>query len=234
MAKEKKIKAKGATKGSRLWGLLLFLFLILIDQLTKVVADVFFVDVLEDSGARLLIIPDVIEICIAYNRGIAFSMFANAEAMVKMGIVIGTAALMVVLAILYCTADKRRTLIRVALIFIIAGGLGNFIDRMYYQVWDPATASGLRDGVRDMVMLDFSTLLQQWFGWETEFLNFGVCNVADFFIVAGGIMLVLGFLFFDRDALKPVGKYKALAKEYDEKQAEKKAAKKAKKAAKKA
>ncbi len=234
MAKQK-LSTKGATKGSRLWGLFLLLILLLLDQITKAVADVYFVDVLGNQSGRIEIVPGVIELCIAYNRGIAFSMFENADKIVKLCIVIGTALMMLVLGVLYCKLDNRRTLLRLALIFIIAGGVGNFIDRMYYQVWDPATATGVRDGVRDMVYLNFSALLNQWFGWNINFLNFGVCNVADFFIVGGGVMLLLAILFFDARCVVACGKkYKALKREFDEKDAAADEVKKAKKAAKKA
>ena len=92
-------------------------------------------------------------------------------------------------------------IIRIALIFIIAGGIGNFIDRMYYQVWDPATDAVIRDGVRDMV--DISSI------------GFGVCNFADFFITGGAVALVLACLFFDTYAYSPKGKYVALQREAD-------------------
>ena len=68
-----------------------------------------------------------------------------------------------------------------------------------------------------MVMLDFSVLLENWFSIPpTNFLDFGVCNFADFFIVGGAIALIVSMLFFDTDAFFPVGKYKALAQEAEE------------------
>ena len=86
--------------------------------------------------------------------------------------------------------------------FIVAGGVGNLIDRVHYKVWTDTLY-----GVRDMV--------------DLSRFGFAVCNFADFFISAGAVMLVLSLLFFDRDAIFPVGKYKALAKESEEKQKEK-------------
>ena len=55
--------------------------------------------------------------------------------------------------------------------------------------------------------------------------DFTVCNFADFFIVGGAIFLILSLLFLDRDAMFPVGKYKALAKEQEALDQEKKAQK---------
>ncbi len=195
------------------WLSIIFLGLILIDQLIKIWADHYFIDVLQDPYGEIVIIPNVIEICIAYNRGIAFGSFSASSMGWKIVIVVGTALLMAALAVLFFKMDSRRALFRLALVFIIAGGVGNLIDRVIYRVWDPATATGVRDGVRDMVRL-------------TLIFDFGVCNFADFFIVAGAIMLLLALLFFDGEALFPMTKkYKALAKEYKEKEEAKKIAK---------
>ena len=43
--------------------------------------------------------------------------------------------------------------------------------------------------------------------------GFAVCNFADFFICGGAAAMVLSLVFFDKDAMFPVGKYKALAEE---------------------
>jgi signal peptidase II len=153
-----------------------------------------------------------------YNRGIAFSMFADAGKWGKLAIVLSTAVIMLVVAVVYCKLDKRRTLLRIALVLIVAGGVGNLIDRIYYQVWDVTTATGFRDGVRDMVRVDF------------KIMDFGVCNFADFFISGGAVLFVLAVLFFDKDALLPIGKkYKALAKEAQEEETKKQAEKAKKK-----
>lgn len=226
MAKKQKQKY---LKGSRLWGLFLFALLLFIDQLTKAVADVYFVDV-ADAPSKLELLPGIIELQIAWNRGVAFSLLQDSDKLVKMAIVFGTALIMVVLTCIYLCLDKRRSFLRVAIVLIVAGGVGNFIDRFCYQVWNPETATGFRDGVRDMVYLDFSGLLKQWFGWETNFMNFGVCNFADFFIVIGAVMLIFALLFFDRDALIPVGKYRVLANEQIAKEETKKMEKRAEKA----
>lgn len=195
---------KSGLKGSRLWGVLLFLGLLFIDQITKIVADVYFVEI-AGANETIKIIPGMLELCISYNRGIAFGSLASSSEAIKIAIVIGTAVVMLALSFVYWKIDKRRTLLRIALVLIVAGGIGNFIDRVYYQVWDPSTAGLVRDGVRDMVYLNI-------------LIDFGVCNFADFFISIGAVMLLLSLLFFDMDALFPLGKkYRALAKESEEK-----------------
>ena len=202
--KELELKKNGgrySLKGSNVWGVLLFLILLFVDMLTKCLADAYFSQ--PDAPKEIVLIPNCLVLCQHYNPGIAFSGFSNADAWVKIAIIVGTAVLMTVFAVYYFFTDNRRGWLRVALVLIVAGGVGNLIDRIYYRVWDPTALFG----VRDMVWLKIL-----WF-------NFGVCNFADFFIVAGAIVLVLALFFFDSSAIYPLTKkYKQLAKEAEEKE----------------
>ena len=183
-------------KGSRWWGVLIFLILVFIDQLTKLFAQVYF----EAEGApkRVPIIKGWIELTLTHNRGISYGMGANAPKVAKIAVVVATAVMMVALAILYFKLDKRRAWLRTALVFVVGGGVGNLIDRVYYRVWVTGGAGGVRD------MVDLSRF------------GFAVCNFADFFISAGAVMLVLAMLFLDTAALFPATeKYKEMAKESD-------------------
>lgn len=213
MEKEKKIENvenKYTLKGSCLWGILLFAILLLVDMVTKIVADAYFS---ADGNEPIVLIPGYLVLMISYNRGIAFSIGDDAPMAAKIGLVVATAVFFVAFTIVYFKMDKRRTWMRIALVFIIAGGVGNLIDRVYYQVWDPTTSGG----VRDMVYL------------KILMFDFGVCNFADFFIVGGAIALMLSIMFFDPNAMFPLTKkYKVLAKEYEEKEEQKRAAKKQK------
>lgn len=221
--KTKKDVGRGALKGHWLWGLLVLSILLLIDLITKVGAQVYF-EVM--GNADIVLIPDVLEFTYRENPGMAFSMGADAPMPAKLAVVILTGVVMAAVAVFYLRMDKRRSFLRWCLVFIIAGGIGNLIDRVLFKVW---LENG--GGVRDMVMIDFGPLLHEWFGLEVAWLDFGVCNFADFFIVGGAVALVLAILFFDSGAILPVGKYKALSKEMEEAEKAKKAAKKAQKAA---
>ncbi len=223
---EKSIKERilAVVKSSWFWGVALFALLILIDQLTKIWADWYFVEKMAGgnpylvSSQKIEIIPGWLNLCITYNRGISYGMGNNSPMGLKILVIALTAVLMGAFAWFFFKTDKRRTLLRIALVFVVAGGVGNLIDRVYYQVWDPATNDIIRDGVRDMV--------------DLSRFGFAVCNFADFFISAGAVMLVLSLLFFDSDAMFPLTeKYKALAKEMEEKEESKKAEKAAKDAA---
>lgn len=211
-------------KGHWLWGALVLCILLLIDLLTKVGAKVYF-DIL--GKENIVLIPNVLELTYVENPGMAFSMGADAPMPAKLAVVIGTAVIMLLATVYYVKADKRRSCLRWCLVFVIAGGVGNLIDRVLFKVW---LENG--GGVRDMVMLDFSVWIEEWFNVPpTNFMDFGVCNFADFFIVGGAVALLLSFLFFDTDAFFPVGKYKALAKEAEETaEAKRKAKAEAKKA----
>lgn len=206
MAENKELKTTKenfSLKGSCLWGLLIFGILLFIDQITKFMADAWIA-----PGQKIDIIPGWLSLCITYNRGISYGMGDDAPTVLKIGVILATAVLMVLLTVFYFTADKRRSFMRLALVFVVAGGVGNLIDRVYYRVWDPETLYGVRD------MVDLSRF------------GFAVCNFADFFITGGAVMLVLALLFFDKDAAFPIGKkYKALSKEAEEERKKKEKAK---------
>ena len=200
---------------SWVWGVVVFVLLIAIDLVTKIVADALW----DPSDPSVKIIPGYLELCLVYNRGISFSIGSNAPVPAKIALVAATGVLFVVMGVVYFKMDKRRTWVRFALVFIVAGGVGNLIDRVYYQVWEPysSTDPTTWDGVRDMVRL------------KIFMFDFGVCNFADFFIVGGAIALIVAILFFDAGAIFPLTeKYKALAKEEEEKEEAKKIAKQAK------
>ena len=185
-----------------LWGMLLFLILILIDQLTKLFADVYF----SATGApdKITLVDGWLWLRITYNRGISYGLGGNASPALKIAVIALTAVMMAGLFVWYFITDKNRGFLRTALVFVVAGGVGNLIDRVHYRVWDPATDPL---GVRDMV--------------DLSKFGFAVCNFADFFITAGAVMLVLSLLFFDKDAVFPIGKYKKLAQAEEVKEAEK-------------
>ena len=209
---ENKKKTSLWEKDSWVWGVIIFAVLLAVELVTKIVADAY----LDPGDPSIKIIPGYLEICMTYNRGISFSIGSDASVGAKMALVWSTSILFVVFGVYYFKMDKRRTWVRMALVFIIAGGVGNLIDRVYYKVWETysVTDPSTWDGVRDMVRL------------KIFFMDFGVCNFADFFIVGGAIALIVAILFFDAGAVFPLTKkYKELSKEYaeaeDRKQAEK-------------
>ena len=130
-----------------------------------------------------------------YNQGISYGLGSGAPEWAKILVIALTGVLMLVFSIIYFRLDKRRRFMKIAIVFIVAGGVGNLIDRVYYQVWEATALFGVRD------MVDLSRF------------GFAVCNFADFFITGGAVAFLLSFLFFDKDALFPVGKYRRMADE---------------------
>lgn len=192
-ALKEKLKKKYGLGGVTLWGVVLFAALLVFDLLTKALAEKFLAD-----GTEINLLGGLICLRLVYNRGISFGMFSESSAGAKIAIIAVTAVMMLGLAVLYAFIDKRRKPLRIALIFIVAGGIGNLIDRILFRIWLPSAPKGVRD------MVDVSAIRFGSF-------NFGICNFADFFITAGAIMLVLAFLFFDADAVFPSAKSKKLA-----------------------
>ena len=184
-------------RSAPLWGMLLFFILVAIDQLTKLFADVYFTA--NGAPEKITVVEGWLWLRITYNRGISYGLGANSSPILKILVIAATAVMMAGLLVLFFKLDNNRRPIKTALVFVVAGGVGNLIDRVYYRVWDTATKPF---GVRDMV--------------DLSKFGFAVCNFADFFITAGAVMLVLSLLFFDKDAAFPLGKYKKLAKDAEE------------------
>ena len=192
---------------SNLWGMLLLGVLLLVDMLTKIIADAYFS--MEGALRSIDIIPGYLDLRMSYNTGIAFSIGSEAPMEAKIALVVGTGIIFVGLTVFYFLLDRRRTWLRMAIIFVVAGGIGNFIDRILYLA-DPTMLAGVRDMVRLKILM----------------FDFGVCNFADFFIVGGAIALMLSLVFFDAAAIYPLTpKYQELAKEYEAKEEAKKQAK---------
>ena len=129
------------------------------------------------------------------NTGIAFSIFGDNPA--GMAVVTAlTAVMIIVIGVVFFKVFKRNTPVRIALAVIEAGAIGNFIDRLCL-----VNESGMRY-VRDF--LDMSNFRP--FAWLGSNFNFGVCNLADFYITFGAVALVLILLFIGKDAVIPLKK----------------------------
>lgn len=120
----KKIPANGFRQ--LLVSLPLVLVLIVIDQITKIIA----VDALAD-GRRIPLIKGVLEFTFVQNRGAAFGIMQNA---LPIFVVITIAALAIIGYIMMrIPSDRRHLPLRLCLCFIAAGAVGNFIDRLLFS-----------------------------------------------------------------------------------------------------
>ena len=148
-----------------------FLVLLAADQITKAVAFA----VMGENAAVTMVIPGFLGFNTVLNEGISFSIGEGGEWTQPIVIAI-TAAASVVIAVLIFEIPKRRLLLRYALVLILAGAVGNLIDRIAMQA------------VRDFIYMNFGFV---------DFSN----NVADLEITVGAVMLIICLLFVDEEAV---------------------------------
>lgn len=138
-----------------LW-LVVMVLIVTLDQLSKYLTVLY----LKPIGT-FPIIRDVLHLTYVENRGAAFGMLANNR---WVFMIISSVAIVAILIYMFKTKPKSR-IECLSLSFIIAGGIGNMIDR---------TVLGY---VVDMI--DFRVI------------NFAVFNVADSFVCVGAGMLMV-------------------------------------------
>lgn len=142
---------------------ILILLLVGADQLTKYLAASYLAPV---GTAPFL--PGIMELRYVENDGMAFSMLSGRQTLL---IVVTGITLAALVWYLFFKRPQVRAE-RVAVCLIIAGGLGNLIDRV--------TAGRV---------IDF---------FATTFIDFAVFNVADCFACIGGALWVLAVLLAER------------------------------------
>ncbi|WP_313997576.1 signal peptidase II [uncultured Paenibacillus sp.] len=114
-----------------------------------------------DIGQRIPMIPGFIQLTSIRNRGAAFGILQNQ----RLFFIVITAIVLVGIVVYLRKTYREQKLLSSALALILAGALGNFVDRA-------------RNGeVVDML--------------EFTFINYPVFNVADVFIVTGVIMVMI-------------------------------------------
>ena len=143
----------------------IILLLIALDQLSKL-------EVLRHlaGSGEVEIIPGFFRLLYVENRGAAFGILQEGR---PLFIVITIAVIGVLLYGIYRKREEVKGPFRVALVLILAGAVGNFIDRL-----------------RLHFVVDFLSF--RFFGRD-----FAVFNLADSFIVVGTILLMIHVLFGD-------------------------------------
>lgn len=141
---------------------LIMLILLALDQLTKYLAIVH----LKNSPA-ISLVDGALELKYLENRGSAFGMLQNQKFFI---LFVGFVFMIVILFFLFkLPEDKKFRIVHVLLSAIIAGGLGNMIDRFRFDF-----------------VVDFISFV---------LINFPVFNVADCYIVVSTIGLFILFMF---------------------------------------
>ena len=147
---------------------LLFIALLAVDLISKPVAFAF----LEKHGGSYVVYEGIYELIEVHNDGASFGIFGGKTA----GLIAVTAIAMVALVALLIWRPQSPKLFRYGVIAIVAGGVGNLVDRLAFGY------------VRDFI--DY-TFLKTFFGID----NFGVGNIADIFVLVGLLCIVV-YVFF--------------------------------------
>lgn len=139
--------------------ILIIVLCIAADQLTKICAAANLKDI-----STLPIIENIFHFTYVENRGAAFGMLADHRWVFMILSVVGIAAIFVNLTV----TKPKSWWMRLALCFIVGGGVGNMIDRI---------ARGY--------VIDFI---------DCRFIDFYVFNVADSFVCVGCAMFIIAVI----------------------------------------
>ena len=144
---------------------LILIGIIIIDQLTKAWARAALVN------EPVVLWKDVFSFRLIYNTGASFGIFKNKTMALTILSIVG----MISMGVLYAWLPKttRMRPMRLMLTLIIAGGIGNIIDRLWMKK------------VTDMLSFDL--------------INFPVFNVADIGVTVGAIVMCVLWIFYYKD-----------------------------------
>lgn len=147
---------------------LFFAALLAVDLISKSAAFSF----LADHGGHYVLYEGIYELIEVHNDGASFGIFGGETT----ALIVFTAVAMAALAAVLIARPRTPRIFRSGFIAIIAGGVGNLVDRIAFGY------------VRDFI--DY-TFLRTFFGIE----NFGVGNIADIFVLVG-LLCIIVYVFF--------------------------------------
>ena len=128
-------------------------------------------------GEKLNVIDGFFYFTYTLNTGAAWSFLADVS-WGQLFFKILTVVALIAFSLFYVfVARKGYKWLRIALILVISGTIGNFIDRLAI------------DAVIDFIGFTFGTY------------NFPIFNLADSFLVVGVIMIIIQYLFIDENAV---------------------------------
>ncbi len=150
---------------SIIYSVILIVIFIILDQYTKSLAVTHLVE------GDIILIPGVLQLHYLENTGAAFSLLEGKQLLFA----IITPILLVFLAyvLIRLPQNKKYTLLNYIIIFVIAGAIGNYIDR-----------------ITNNYVVDFIYF---------SLINFPVFNVADIYVTCSVIALFLVILFYYKD-----------------------------------
>lgn len=148
--------------GSYLPAIISFLILVFIDQISK-----YFVDHNMKLYDSIPVLEDVFEIYYIQNPGAAWGMFENKQIFLY----ISTVIVLIISCVVYvrCVKTNQFKDIRILLVLILSGAVGNFIDRLRFQY-----------------VIDFLYF---------KLIDFPVFNIADCYVTVGFFFMLILLLF---------------------------------------
>ena len=151
-------------------GIILLIILIVLDQFTKRLASTYLMDT-----AGIDLIPGVLRLQYLENTGMAFSLFEGQM------ILFYVMTIVLSLAIIWCMrklpVSNKFNFVYFLFVALLAGAIGNFIDRVFYKY-----------------VIDFIYFV---------LIDFPVFNVADIYVtVSVFVMLAMVLFFFSDEELK--------------------------------
>ena len=147
---------------------LLIIFLVVLDQISKILISSFL-----SLGESLNLLP-FLNFTLILNTGIGFSIFGGGGLISRWLLVIVVSAILAYLLFQIYKKTPKHQLELISLIFIISGGLGNLVDRVFLGY-----------------VVDFIHVFYQDY-------SFYVFNMADSYITVGIILYLSYFFFIER------------------------------------
>ncbi len=145
---------------------ILIIGLIALDQIIKAIM----IDVL--SSGEINVIGDFFTLKYVENYGISFSMF---DGRVSLILIVSVLAMLGIAYVLVDAINTHKPKLAISLSVMLAGALGNFIDRAYHGF------------VVDYLAFDFG------------FYQFPVFNLADMFLVLSCVFVIIYVYFEEKD-----------------------------------
>ncbi len=145
--------------------LLYLIILIALDQLTKYFA------VTQLKKEPITIIPNVFKLLYHENTGAVWGILSNQTGL----LIVFSSIIMIAMVFFYFKIpdNKRYNFLRIVLVFITAGAIGNLIDRIFRKY-----------------VVDFLYF---------ELIDFPIFNVADCYVTVASIALIILFIFYYKD-----------------------------------
>lgn len=159
----------------------IFAAVILFDLISKTIAKAAL-----GNGGSVSILGSVLEFNYIANYGASYGMFAgmkNKNILFFVTTIVGLG----IFGAMFYFFRKKKPLLRIGVVLMTAGALGNAIDRMFMpdKTGGHAFFSG---GVRDFISINLGIPPFQF-----------ICNVADIALSAGVVIFALMYIFFDKE-----------------------------------